>query len=134
MTSYVQELTIIDTAEAYNRLLQRLQAVGQVERRVVLMTGIVTAVTALIGLGGLWVLVESLFYLPPGVKMVAAAACLAPSVIRVIWGGIPFIKRRGTEKVAMIVEKGLPQLNGRLIGSLQLWSMRNGSPEGYSPA
>ena len=121
------------TASAYEDLIERLKAFRRRERTVQAGAGAVLALAILLALAIPYSILEMRIYLPPAAKvilggMLIVVLCTALGVLCLS----PLLSRRTLVNAARRVERSFPNFQQRLVGALQLWSKRDGAPEGYA--
>jgi len=123
------------TASAYENLTERLKAFRRGERTTRAGAGVILSVSVLLALAIPYAVLEMRIYLPPAAKVTLGgvliiAVCAALGLFCLL----PLLRRRTLVDVAREVERRFPAFEQRLIGALQLWPKRAGTPEGYAPS
>lgn len=102
-------------------LQTRIAAVRSKERRVILVSGLCRALVTLIGVALAYFVVDWVFELPYGARLLAAGAGLAAVGFVVFKYLIRELERiQDDDEIALRVESRNPDLRGRLISTLQL--------------
>lgn len=122
-------------AEAYTDLTERLRGFRRAERRTDAGAGVMLTLSILLALAIPYAVLEMRFYLPPSAKvgmgaMLVLVVCIMLGAF-LLW---PLLRTRTLVDAARKAEEKFPEFEQRLIGMLQLWPKRAGTPEGYAPA
>ncbi len=124
-----------DELMTFDSLLGRLDALGR--RRRLLFGAIGAAKTAqvAVGLALLTFVLDWLFKLPVGVRVVMAAFAVAAGLLYVVRGFIrPVTRPVSADELALLVEKSDPALNDSLISALQFQRAAAAGTASESPA
>ncbi len=119
---------------AYRDLNRALLSLRRRWRVVKCLRGLSLAALFFLGLGLLFALAETIFWLSPSVRTILTLTVAGGTVLVFLaYGVIPPLRQRGLQHFALTVESHFPQFKQRLIGALQLWEKRAENPQGYSP-
>ncbi|MFQ6091115.1 MAG: DUF4175 family protein [bacterium] len=117
----------------YFRIVSRMRALRSYHRWVEVVFGLACVAAAGLGWFLLTLLVEALFWLPsPGrLILLTIGGVLIGGAF--LWYTIrPLLRTPSIQQLALRLEERFPQLQDRLIGTLQLWGKHESNPEGYS--